>query len=160
MYTIATAGHIDHGKSALVQALTGKNPERLPEEQRREMTIELGFASFKLPGGEEVGIIDVPGHERYIKTMIAGVGNGLGSGINMTLGADFAPPNQRGEFLGVWRLLSDTGSLLGPMAVGTIASAATLSGAFYFAAGVGGLGVIVFAVFVQETLQRHPKRNI
>lgn len=74
MYTIATAGHIDHGKSALVKALTGKDPDRLPEEKRREMTIELGFASFKLDTGEEVGIVDVPGHERFIKTMIAGVG--------------------------------------------------------------------------------------
>ncbi len=74
MYTIATAGHIDHGKSALVKALTGTDPDRLPEEKRREMTIELGFASFKLEDGTEVGIIDVPGHERFIKTMIAGVG--------------------------------------------------------------------------------------
>ncbi|MCK4858076.1 MAG: selenocysteine-specific translation elongation factor [candidate division Zixibacteria bacterium] len=74
MYTIATAGHIDHGKSALVKALTGTDPDRLPEEKRREMTIELGFASFKLSTGDEVGIIDVPGHERFIKTMIAGVG--------------------------------------------------------------------------------------
>jgi selenocysteine-specific elongation factor len=74
VYTIATAGHIDHGKSALVKALTGTDPDRLPEEQRREMTIELGFASFILPGGAEVGIVDVPGHERFVKTMIAGVG--------------------------------------------------------------------------------------
>jgi selenocysteine-specific elongation factor len=74
MYTIATAGHIDHGKSSLVKALTGTDPDRLPEEKAREMTIELGFASFRLSSGEEVGIIDVPGHERFIKTMIAGVG--------------------------------------------------------------------------------------
>lgn len=74
MYTIATAGHIDHGKSALVKALTGTDPDRLPEEKRREMTIELGFASFQLEDSTEVGIIDVPGHERFIKTMIAGVG--------------------------------------------------------------------------------------
>lgn len=74
MYTIATAGHIDHGKSSLVKVLTGTDPDRLPEEKKREMTIELGFASFKLEDGTEVGIIDVPGHERFIKTMIAGVG--------------------------------------------------------------------------------------
>lgn len=74
MYTIATAGHIDHGKSSLVRALTGTDPDRLPEEKAREMTIELGFASFQLSTGEEVGIIDVPGHERFVKTMIAGVG--------------------------------------------------------------------------------------
>ncbi len=74
MYTIATAGHIDHGKSSLVRALTGTDPDRLPEEKEREMTIELGFASFKLSTGEEVGIVDVPGHERFIKNMISGVG--------------------------------------------------------------------------------------
>ena len=74
MFTIATAGHIDHGKSSLVRALTGIDPDRLPEEKERQMTIELGFAHFRLSGGEEVGIIDVPGHERFIKTMIAGVG--------------------------------------------------------------------------------------
>ena len=74
MYTIATAGHIDHGKSSLVKALTGTDPDRLPEEKEREMTIELGFASFQLSTGEEVGIVDVPGHERFIKNMISGVG--------------------------------------------------------------------------------------
>ncbi len=74
MFTIATAGHIDHGKSSLVRALTGTDPDRLPEEQEREMTIELGFASFQLLNGDPVGIIDVPGHERFIKTMISGVG--------------------------------------------------------------------------------------
>ncbi len=74
MFTIATAGHIDHGKSSLVRALTGIDPDRLPEEKERQMTIELGFAHYRLSGGEEVGIIDVPGHERFIKTMISGVG--------------------------------------------------------------------------------------
>lgn len=74
MYTIATAGHIDHGKSSLVRALTGIDPDRLPEEKARQMTIELGFAHFRLSSGEEIGIIDVPGHERFIKTMISGVG--------------------------------------------------------------------------------------
>ncbi len=73
-YTLATAGHIDHGKSTLVRALTGINPDRLPEEQKREMTIDLGFAWFSLENGDEVGIVDVPGHERFIRNMIAGVG--------------------------------------------------------------------------------------
>ena len=73
-YTLATAGHIDHGKSSLVRALTGINPDRLPEEQEREMTIDLGFAWFNIPDGSEVGIVDVPGHERFIRNMIAGVG--------------------------------------------------------------------------------------
>ncbi len=73
-YTLATAGHIDHGKSTLVKALTGINPDRLPEEQEREMTIDLGFAWFTLGDGSEVGIVDVPGHERFVRNMIAGVG--------------------------------------------------------------------------------------
>lgn len=74
MYVIGTAGHVDHGKSALVKALTGIDPDRLPEEKDRGMTIDLGFAWLKLPDGEEVGIVDVPGHERFIRNMIAGVG--------------------------------------------------------------------------------------
>ncbi len=74
MYVIGTAGHVDHGKSALVKALTGIDPDRLPEEKDRGMTIDLGFAWLKLPEGEEVGIVDVPGHERFIRNMIAGVG--------------------------------------------------------------------------------------
>ncbi len=69
---IGTAGHIDHGKSALVRRLTGVDPDRLPEEKEREMTIDLGFAPFTLKDGRRVGIIDVPGHERFIKNMVAG----------------------------------------------------------------------------------------
>jgi len=74
MYVLGTAGHVDHGKSTLVHALTGINPDRLAEEQRREMTIDLGFAHFTLPNGKQVGIVDVPGHERFIKNMLAGIG--------------------------------------------------------------------------------------
>ncbi len=69
---IGTAGHIDHGKSTLVTKLTGIDPDRLPEEKEREMTIDLGFAPFLLKNGQRVGIIDVPGHERFIKNMVAG----------------------------------------------------------------------------------------
>src|SRR5436309_13583196 len=74
MYVVGTAGHVDHGKSTLVQALTGIDPDRLQEEKDRGMTIDLGFAWLKLPGGREVSIVDVPGHERFIKNMLAGVG--------------------------------------------------------------------------------------
>ncbi len=74
MPVIGTAGHVDHGKSTLVNALTGIDPDRLEEEKRRGLTIDLGFAWFTTPRGREVGIVDVPGHERFIKNMLAGAG--------------------------------------------------------------------------------------
>ncbi len=75
MRVIGTAGHVDHGKSTLVQALTGTHPDRLKEERDREMTIDLGFAWLTLPGGEAIGIVDVPGHIDFIENMLAGVGS-------------------------------------------------------------------------------------
>jgi selenocysteine-specific elongation factor len=80
MFVLGTAGHVDHGKSALIQALTGIDPDRLREEKERGMTIDLGFAWLQLPSGQEVGIVDVPGHEHFIKNMLAGVG-----GIDLAL---------------------------------------------------------------------------
>lgn len=74
MRLVGTAGHVDHGKSTLVQALTGINPDRLKQEQEREMTIDLGFAWLTLPHGETISLVDVPGHEAFIKNMLAGVG--------------------------------------------------------------------------------------
>ncbi|MFC1871323.1 selenocysteine-specific translation elongation factor [Chloroflexota bacterium] len=74
MFVLGTAGHIDHGKSVLVHALTSIDPDRLREEKERGMTIDLGFAWLTLPSGREVGIVDVPGHERFINNMLAGVG--------------------------------------------------------------------------------------
>jgi selenocysteine-specific elongation factor len=74
MQVIGTAGHVDHGKSALVKRLTGIDPDRFAEEKRRGLTIELGFAWLELPSGREIGLIDVPGHERFIKNMLAGAG--------------------------------------------------------------------------------------
>src|SRR5256885_853436 len=70
---LATAGHIDHGKTALVRALTGVDADRLPEEKRRGLTIDLGFAYTSLPDGTELGFVDVPGHERFLPNMLAGV---------------------------------------------------------------------------------------
>jgi len=70
--TLGTAGHIDHGKTALVRALTGIDTDRLPQEQARGMSIELGYAPLRLPGGREISIVDVPGHERFVRTMVAG----------------------------------------------------------------------------------------
>ena len=74
MHVIATAGHVDHGKSTLIRRLTGMEPDRLAEEQQRGLTIELGFAWTTLTSGEQVAFVDVPGHERFIRTMLAGVG--------------------------------------------------------------------------------------
>ncbi|GAY08640.1 selenocysteine-specific translation elongation factor [Pseudonocardia sp. N23] len=74
MQVIATAGHVDHGKSTLVRALTGMEPDRYAEERRRGMTIDLGYAWTTLPGGSTVAFVDVPGHERFVTTMLAGVG--------------------------------------------------------------------------------------
>ena len=69
---LGTAGHIDHGKTSLVRALTGIDCDRLQEEKRRGITIELGFAWVDLPGGERLGIVDVPGHERFVNNIVAG----------------------------------------------------------------------------------------
>jgi selenocysteine-specific elongation factor len=74
LHVVATAGHVDHGKSALILRLTGIDPDRLAEEKRRGLTIDLGFAWTRLPSGREVGFVDVPGHERFIRNMLAGVG--------------------------------------------------------------------------------------
>ena len=71
---IGTAGHVDHGKTCLIQALTGIDTDRLKEEKKRGITIELGFAWMDFPGGERVGIVDVPGHEKFVKNMLSGVG--------------------------------------------------------------------------------------
>ncbi|HEY5638582.1 MAG TPA: selenocysteine-specific translation elongation factor [Dehalococcoidia bacterium] len=103
MYVIGTAGHVDHGKSALVQALTGIDPDRWAEEKQRGLTIDLGFAWLQLPGGDEVSIVDVPGHERFIKNMLAGVG-----GIDLALlviAADEGVMPQTREHLAIIDLL-------------------------------------------------------
>ena len=77
---IGTAGHIDHGKSTLVQALTGVNPDRFLEEQQRGMTIDLGFARLpERPSEPEISFVDVPGHEKFIRNMLAGAGGTAGS---------------------------------------------------------------------------------
>ncbi len=102
-FVIGTAGHIDHGKSALVHALTGTDPDRLEEEQRRGMTIDLGFAHFDLPSGRRVGIVDVPGHERFIKNMLAGA-----TGIDLVMlvvAADEGIKPQTREHLEILRFL-------------------------------------------------------
>ena len=91
-----------------------------------------------------------------ITVLISGVGNGFGTGIVMTLGADYSPAKNRGEFLGAWRFLGDSGSAIGPFVIGLAAETFLLSGALWFTAGVGVLGAVVFAWGTQETLRRRP----
>ena len=110
MYVIGTAGHVDHGKSTLVKALTSIDPDRLPEEKEREMTVDLGFAWMTLPSGREVSIVDVPGHERFIKNMLAGVG-----GIDLALlivAADESVMPQTREHLAILDILRVTRGLV------------------------------------------------
>ncbi len=100
---VGTAGHIDHGKSSLVRALTGTDPDRLKEERERGLTIDLGFARFELPGGALVGMVDVPGHERFVRNMVAGA-----SGIDLALlvvAADDGVMPQTREHLAIMGLL-------------------------------------------------------
>ncbi len=103
MHVIGTAGHVDHGKSTLVKALTGIDPDRLKEEQEREMTIDLGFAWLTLPSGEQVGIVDVPGHQDFIKNMLAGVG-GIDA-VLFIIAADESVMPQTREHLAILDLL-------------------------------------------------------
>ena len=103
MFVVGTAGHIDHGKSALVKALSGIDPDRLPEEKLRGLTIDLGFAWFDLPGGDSVGVVDVPGHERFIKNMVAGVG-GIDA-VMLIIAADDGWMPQTSEHLDILSLL-------------------------------------------------------
>src|SRR5437588_6851735 len=103
MHVIGTAGHVDHGKSTLVKALTGIDPDRLREEKERGMTIDLGFAWMQLPSGREASVVDVPGHERFIKNMLAGVG-GIDLGL-LVIAADEGRMPQTEEHLSILELL-------------------------------------------------------
>ncbi len=103
MRVIGTAGHVDHGKSTLVRALTGIDPDRLREEKEREMTIDLGFAWLDMPGGEPVGIVDVPGHKDFIENMLAGVG-GIDAALFVVASDEGVMPQTR-EHLAILDLL-------------------------------------------------------
>ncbi|HEX2281020.1 MAG TPA: selenocysteine-specific translation elongation factor [Thermomicrobiales bacterium] len=102
-FVIGTAGHVDHGKSTLVKALTGIDPDRLAEEKARAMTIDLGFAWLTLPSGQSVSVVDVPGHERFIKNMLAGIG-GIDAAL-LVVAADEGPMPQTVEHLAILDLL-------------------------------------------------------
>ncbi|MGH2805443.1 MAG: GTP-binding protein, partial [Thermoleophilaceae bacterium] len=101
--TLGTAGHIDHGKTELVRMLTGRSTDRLPDERRRGISIELGYAPLALPGGRRLSVVDVPGHERFVRTMVAGA-----SGIDLFLlcvAADDGVMPQTREHVAVLRAL-------------------------------------------------------
>jgi selenocysteine-specific elongation factor len=103
MRVLGTAGHVDHGKSTLIAALTGVHPDRLKEEQAREMTIDLGFGWLTLPNGEEVGIVDVPGHRDFIENMLSGIG-GIDA-VLLVIAADEGVMPQTREHLAILDLL-------------------------------------------------------
>src|ERR1700716_1534970 len=102
-FVIGTAGHIDHGKSTLITALTGIDPDRLAEEKRRGMTIDLGFAHMALPSGREIGLVDVPGHARFMRNMLAGA-HGLDA-VLLVVAADEGGMPQTREHLEIIDLL-------------------------------------------------------
>ena len=110
MRVIGTAGHVDHGKSVLVKALTGIDPDRLKEEKERGMTIDLGFAWLTLPSGQTVSIVDVPGHEDFIKNMLAGVG-GIDAAL-LVVAADEGVMPQTREHLAILDLLQVKSSIV------------------------------------------------
>src|SRR5260221_9528511 len=100
---VGTAGHVDHGKTALVKALTGIDTDRLPEEKRRGITLEAGYAHLDLPGVGVAGVVDVPGHERFLRAMVAAAG-GIDVAV-LCVAADEGPMPQTAEHLDVLRLL-------------------------------------------------------
>jgi len=110
MRVIGTAGHVDHGKSTLIAALTGTHPDRLKEEQEREMTIELGFGWLTLPDGEEIGIVDVPGHRDFIENMLSGIG-GIDAAL-LVIAADEGVMPQTKEHLAILDLLQISTGLI------------------------------------------------
>ncbi len=148
MSCIGTAGHIDHGKSTLVKALTGIDPDRLAEEKERGMTIDLGFAWLKLPGGREVGIVDVPGHEGFIKNMLAGVG-GIDAAL-LVVAADEGVMPQTREHLAILDLL---GVRQGVVALTTLAGAEIIPVSAYTGEGLPAL-VAQFERIFDESEER------
>ena len=100
---VATAGHVDHGKTSLVRALTGVDTDRLDEEKRRGLTIDIGFAYTDLGGAEPTGFVDVPGHERFVRNMLAGI-NAIDMAL-LVIAADDGPMPQTREHLAILDLL-------------------------------------------------------
>ena len=173
MQVIGTAGHVDHGKTTLISHLTGINPDRLKEEQEREMSIELGFAWFMLPSGKEIGIVDVPGHRDFIGNMLAGIG-GIDA-VLFVVAADEGVMPQTKEHLAIIDLLQIPGGIVALTKVDTITEPGwldlveldlreTLQGTVLEDAPIirvssrTGEGMDDLVRSIEEVLIRHPER--
>jgi len=170
-HVIGTAGHVDHGKSALIQALTGTDPDRLAEEKARGLTIDLGFAWTTLPSGREVGFVDVPGHERFVHNMLAGVG-GVDCALFVVDASEGWRP-QSAEHLAILDLLGIPSGVVALTKVDLVDQATrdraaaevrdrlrgtTLAGAAVVpAAAPSGLGVDALAAALDAALDRLPE---
>ena len=170
-HVIGTAGHVDHGKSALIQALTGTDPDRLAEEKARGLTIDLGFAWTTLPSGREVGFVDVPGHERFVHNMLAGVG-GVGCALFVVDASEGWRP-QSAEHLAILDLLGIPSGVVALTKVDLVDQATrdrvaaevrdrlrgtTLAGAAVVpTAAPSGLGVDALATALDAALDRLPE---
>ena len=117
---VATAGHVDHGKTELIKALTGINTDRLPEEKARGLTVDLGFAYNTLPDGEILGFVDVPGHEKFIRNMVAGLA-GIDLGLLVIAADDGVMPQTR-EHLAILGLLGIKNILVALTKIDRVAS--------------------------------------
>ena len=170
-HVIGTAGHVDHGKSALIQALTGTDPDRLAEEKARGLTIDLGFAWTTLPSGRDVGFVDVPGHERFVHNMLAGVG-GVDCALFVVDASEGWRP-QSAEHLAILDLLGIPSGVVALTKVDLVDQATrdraaaevrdrlrgtTLAGAAVVpAAAPSGLGVDALAAALDAALDRLPE---
>jgi selenocysteine-specific elongation factor len=170
-HVVGTAGHVDHGKSALIQALTGIDPDRLAEEKARGLTIDLGFAWATLPSGREVGFVDVPGHERFVHNMLAGVG-GIGCALFVVDASEGWRP-QSAEHLAILDLLGVPAGVVALTKADLVDQATlervaaevagrlegtTLAGAELVAtAAPSGVGVAALAAALDAALDRLPE---
>ena len=173
MQVIGTAGHVDHGKSTLIQRLTGIHPDRLKEEQDREMSIELGFAWLELPNGEEVGIVDVPGHRDFIENMLAGIG-GIDA-VLFVVAADEGVMPQTREHLAIVDLLQVPAGVIALTKIDlvqepewldlveadlreTLAGTVLADAPFVRVSARTGVGIENLIGTLQKTLEQHPHR--
>lgn len=170
MHVLSTAGHVDHGKSALIERLTGIDPDRLAEEKRRGLTIDLGFAWLTLPSGREVGIVDVPGHERFVHNMLAGVGSVDATIFVVAANEGWRPQSE--EHLAILDLLEARGGVVAITKSDTVDAAAledarrearerlagtTLEGAEIVAvSAVTGDGLDALVASIERLLDRTP----